>query len=159
MVSYLQLCIHNFSGHFPVLSFCFCSVNVIHLIWWACIWSLRLPFRKRATCNLLLVFVFTLSLSLFCLCVSFCICIFFFDFVSWRDGLHSKYLVAFLENCHLVTYFIAFVVVFVCVLIFVFELVFVLVFVFAFVVFVMEGVLALQSESLVTLLATWTPQW
>ena len=80
------------------------------------------------------------------------------DFVSWRDGLHSKYLVAFLENCHLVTYFIAFVVVFVCVLIFVLELVFVLVFVFAFVVFVMEGVLALHSESLVTFLATWAPQ-
>ena len=78
--------------------------------------------------------------------------------MSWRDGLHSKYLVAFLENCHLITYFIGFVVVFVCVLIFVFELVFVLVFVFAFVVFVMEGVLALQSESLVTFLATWAPQ-
>ena len=78
--------------------------------------------------------------------------------MSWRDGLHSKYLVAFLENCYLITYFIAFVVVFVCVLIFVLELVFVLVFVFAFVVFVMEGVLALQSESLVTFLATWTPQ-
>ena len=95
-----------------------------------------------------------------CICVYivFVFTLFFFDFVSWRDGLHSKYLVAFLENCYLITYFIAFVVVFVCVLIFVFELVFVLVFVFAFVVFVMEGVLALQSESLVTLLATWTPQ-
>ena len=88
MVSYLQLCIHNFSGHFPVLSFCFCSVNVIHLIWWACIWSLRLPFRKRATCNLLLIFVFTLSLSLHCRCVSFCICIFFL--ILWAEEMAFK---------------------------------------------------------------------
>ena len=70
-IAILCLCIsiNRFSvrrvGHFPVFSFCFCSVNFIHLIWWACIWSLRLPFRKRATCNLLLVFVFTLSLCFF----------------------------------------------------------------------------------------------
>ena len=86
-------CFHKPSGHIPVFSFCVWSVHVVHLIWWACIRNLRLPFRKRATCNLLLVFVFTLSLCLHCPCVSFCICIFFIDFVSWRAGLHSKYLV------------------------------------------------------------------
>ena len=54
-------CFHKPSGHIPVFSFCVWSVHVVHLIWWACIRNLRLPFRKRATCYL--------YLCLHCLCV------------------------------------------------------------------------------------------
>ena len=72
--------------------------------------------------------------------------------------MHSKYLVVNLLGKLPPYHILHCIFVVVCVLIFVFELVFVIVFVFAFLVFVMEGVLALQSESLVTFLATWAPQ-
>ena len=97
MVSYLPLCIV-----FIILLATFLYLVFVSEVYMLFIWFGELAFEisgyllgnvQRATCNLLLVFVFTLSLCLHCPCVSFCICIFFIDFVSWRAGLHSKYLV------------------------------------------------------------------